>query len=59
MSFEDGTAQVFDSAVAPEKVHDGPTEEAPIPPETPVPDDAAETNSQGEGLLAFTSRCDF
>ncbi|CBY38642.1 unnamed protein product [Oikopleura dioica] len=39
VSFEDGTAQVFDSAVAPEKIHDGPTEEAPIPPETPVPDE--------------------
>ena len=62
VSFEDGTAQVFDSAVAPEKIHDGPVEEAPIPPETPVPEeDQKEDENQGKGLISdfYASTCDF
>ncbi|CAG5098676.1 Oidioi.mRNA.OKI2018_I69.XSR.g15880.t1.cds [Oikopleura dioica] len=46
VSFEDGTAQVFDSAVAPRKIHEGSTETVPVPPET---DEENQKSSENQG----------
>ena len=53
VSFEDGTAQVFDSAVAPRKIHEGSTETVPVPPETDEENQKSSEN-QGKELLSFS-----